>query len=157
VTIDLTGGMELSRDYFLTDKPEDPQFRESASFWVSDDAGRIGLPRVGIEAIAESWGKRDLQVNLGFPDGRAAIVRASGEGRSPVDADGVCRTFAAGGLEFRCVQPFKTLTMAYEGLALDTTAAALATGDSRGPKVPLRVDVEVTCAAPPWVSGDAQP
>ena len=83
----------------------------------------IGLPRIGIEAVAESWDKRDLQVNLGFPDGRTVVVRESGEGRSPVDADGVCRTFAAGGLEFRHVEPFKTLTMTYDGTALDTTAA----------------------------------
>src|SRR5579871_3400357 len=144
--------MELAKDYFLTARPADPQFRESASFWVSDDAGRIGLPRVGIEALAESWDRRDFQVNLGFPDGRAVIVRASGEGRSPVDADGVCRTFAAGGLVFRCVDPFKVLTMTYDGEAVDTTAADMAKG-LRGAKVDLHVEVEVTCAAPPWVSG----
>jgi hypothetical protein len=150
---DLTGGMDPASDYFLDKAPEDPTFRESASFWVSDDAGAIGLPRVGIEAVADSWDKRGMQVNLGFPDGRAVVVRDAGEGRSPVDDDGICRTFAAGGLEFRCVDPFKTHTMTYEGTALDTTAAALAEGDWRSPNVPLRVDVELTCAAPPWVSG----
>ena len=74
MAIDLSSGMEGSKDFFLTKRPDDPQFRESASFWVSDDQGVIGLPRVGIEAVAESWGKRDLQVNLGLPDGRAAVV-----------------------------------------------------------------------------------
>ncbi len=44
VTIDLSGGMNPSSDYFLEKRPDDPQFRESASFWVSDDAGAIGLP-----------------------------------------------------------------------------------------------------------------
>jgi hypothetical protein len=153
MAIDLTSGMEASKDFFLAKCPDDPQFRESASVWVSDDQGVIGLPRVGIEAVAESWGKRDLQVNLGLPDGRAAVVRGSGEGRSPVDDDGICRTFAAGGLEFHCVEPFKTLTMTYDGTALDTTAVALAKGDLSGSKVPLRVEVELTTAAPAWVSG----
>ncbi len=153
MAIDLAGGMSPSKDFFLAEKPEDPQFRESASFWVSDDKGVIGLPRVGIEAVSESWDNRGLQVNLGFPDGRTAIVRAAGEGRSPVDADGVCRTLAAGGLEFRCVDPFRTLTLSYDGDALDTTAAALAQGDYAGPQVPLHVEVELTCAVPPWVSG----
>src|SRR5579864_2439598 len=153
MAIDLTGGMDASSDHFLGERPEDPEFRESASMWVSDDQGVIGLPRVGIESLAASWDKRDLQVNLGFPDGRAVIVRESGEGRSPVDADGVCRTFAAGGLEFRCVEPFKSLVMTFDGSGLDTTADALANGDQRGAMVPLRVDVELTCAAPPWVSG----
>ncbi len=153
MAVDLSGGMDLARDYFLTARPEDPQFRESASMWISDDQGAIGLPRVGIEAVAESWDKRDLQVNLGFPDGRAVIVREPGEGRSPVDDDGITRTFGAGGLEFRCLEPFKTLTMSYDGTALDTTAAALATGDMSASRVPLHFEVEVTCAAPPWVSG----
>jgi hypothetical protein len=153
MAVDLAGGMDPSRDYFFTEKPEDPQFRESASFWVSDDKGLIGLPRVGIEAVSESWDQRGLQVNLGFPDGRTAIVRGLGEGRSPVDADGICRTFGAGGLEFRCVEPFKTLTFTFDGEALDTTAEKLAKNDFGGPQVPLQVDVELTCAAPPWVSG----
>jgi hypothetical protein len=153
MAIDLTGGMEASSDHFLGERPDDPHFRESASMWISDDAGVIGLPRVGIESVAESWDKRDLQVNLGFPDGRTVVVRESGEGRSPVDADGVCRTFAAGGLEFRHVEPFTTLTMTYDGTALDTTAAALARGDLDGPRIPLRVEVELSCAAPPWVPG----
>ena len=153
MAIDLAGGMSPSKDYFLSEQPEDPQFRESASFWVSDDKGLIGLPRVGIEAVSESWDNRGLQVNLGFPDGRTAIVRGNGKGRSPVDTDGVCRTLAAGGLEFGCVEPFRTLTLTYDGDALDTTAAALAKGDYAGPQVPLHVEVELTCAVPPWVSG----
>ena len=154
MAIDLSGGMDASSDYFLAARPEDPQFRESASMWISDDEGVIGLPRVGIEAVSEEWDQRGLQVNLGFPDGRAVIVRELGDGRSVVDDDGICRTFGAGGLEFRCVEPFKTLTMTYDGTAYDTTAAAMARGElARAPRIPLRVDVEVTCAAPPWVSG----
>ncbi len=52
---DLTSGMDASSDYFLAERPEDPQFRESASVWIFDDRGAIGLPRIGIEAVAESW------------------------------------------------------------------------------------------------------
>ena len=154
MTIDLTGGVDLSSDHFLAERPDDPQFRESASVWISDDTGVIGLPRIGIEAVAESWDNRGLQVNVAFPDGRAVVVREAGVGRSPVDDDGVCRTFAAGGLEFRHVDPFKVLTVAFEGTAIDTTAAALAHGEhGDAPHVPLKVEVELTIAAPPWVPG----
>jgi hypothetical protein len=90
---------------------------------------------------------------VGFPDGRTAIVLGSGEGRSPLDDDGTCRTFAAGGLVFSCVEPFRSFTMTYEGSALDTTAAALAQGDYNGPQEPLEIEVAFTCATPPWVSG----
>jgi hypothetical protein len=154
MAVDLTGGMDPSSDHFFPERPADPEFRESASAWVSDDAGLIGLPRMGIEAVADSWDLRNLQVNVGFPDGRAVIVRESGEGRSPVDPDGVCRTFAAGGLEFRCVEEFRVLTVTYEGTALDTTAAAMAKGEeATGTKVPLRLEVEVNPILPPWISG----
>src|SRR3954447_10438060 len=151
--IDLTGGMDVASDHFLAARPDDPQFRESASVWVFDDRGLIGLPRLGIEAVASSWDARGLQVNVGFPDGRAVVVRDLGDGRSPVDDDGICRTFAAGGLEFRCVEPFKTSTVTYDGMAFDSTATALALGAWDTPNVPLHVEVEVTCAAPPWRSG----
>jgi hypothetical protein len=154
MTIDVTGGMDPSKDYFLSERPEDPQFRESASFWISDDKGAIGMPRIGIEAVAEAWDDREIQLNLAFPDGRVGVVRgATGEGRSPVDDDGICRTFAAGGLVFGCVEPFKTLTLTYDGLALATTADALCKSDLSGSDLPLKIEVELTPAVPPYVSG----
>jgi hypothetical protein len=78
MAIDLTGGMDASKDEFFAKRPDDPDFRESASFWVSDDKGEIGLPRIGIEAVASEWDQRGLQLNLGFADGRALIVRGLG-------------------------------------------------------------------------------
>ena len=154
--IDLTGGMDPASDHFLARRPDDPQFRESASVWVFDDRGVIGLPRLGIEAVASSWDARGLQVNVGFPDGRAVIVRDLGDGRSPVDDDGVCRTFGAGGLDFEHTQPFRELAVRYRGDAFDTTAAALAKGEpdrQHATRVALTIDVELACAAPPWVPG----
>lgn len=157
MAVDLRGGMDPAKDYFLAERPQDSTFRESASVWVFDDRGAIGLPRVGIEAVAESWDKRGLQVNLGFPNGRTLVAGGSGAGSSPVDDDGVCRRLRAGGLEFRCLEPFSELAMSFDGTALDTSAAALAKGDFSGPQVPLRVSVELTCTVPPWVSGTMTP
>jgi hypothetical protein len=151
--IDLSGGMEPAKDHFLAERPDDPEFRESASFWIFDDRGEIGLPRIGIEAVASEWDKRGLQLNLGFADGRALIVRGLGEGRSPVDDDGVCRTFAAGALVFRHVEPFTTLTVNYEGPAIDTTFDAMVAGEIGDRHAQIAVDVELTCALPPWISG----
>ena len=153
MAIDLTGGMDPSKDHFLAERPDDPEFRESASFWISDDEGRLGFPRTGIEAIANKWDQRDLSLNLGFADGRALIVRDVGEGRSPVDDDGVCRTFAAGALVFRHDEPFKDLSLRYEGPALDTTFDAMVDGNPGSRKAQIRVEVQLTCALPPWISG----
>jgi hypothetical protein len=145
--------MDPSKDHFLAARPDDPDFRESASFWVSDDRGELGLPRIGIEAVASEWDKRGLQLNLGFADGRALIVRELGEGRSPVDDDGVCRTFAAGALVFRHPEPFRTLTVSYEGAATDTTFDAMVAGERSDRRTQISVELELTCALPPWVSG----
>jgi hypothetical protein len=153
MAIDLTGGMDPSEDHFFAEQPDDPEMRESASFWVSDDEGQIGLPRVGIEALAETWDKRDYQLNLGFADGRAVIVRGTGEGRSPIDDDGVCRTFQAGPLTFRHDKPFDTMTMTYEGTAADTTFDAMVAGEPARGDVQLQVEIEMKCALPPWISG----
>jgi hypothetical protein len=154
MTIDLTSGLDASREYMLVDKPSDPQLRESVSMWISDDRGAIGLPRVGIEALGERWDTHDLQVNLAFPDGRAVIVREPGAGLSPVDDDGVSRALRAGGLEFRCVEPFSKWTLSFEGKGLDTTAANLARGDLGDARpIDLQIHVETTMAAPPWVPG----
>jgi hypothetical protein len=152
--IDLTGGLDPGKDWFFAARPDDPQMRESASVWVSDDAGAIALPRLGIEAMADRWDARGVQVNVAFPDGRAVIVRDLGEGRSPVDTDGVCRTFAAGGLTFHCDEPFTRHTITYDGTAVDTTADVLALEPfPDAERVPLHVELVVEAAVPPWVSG----
>lgn len=153
----LDGGMALSRDYFFAAPPEDPETRESASIWICDSRGELGMPRIGIEAVARSWGERGFQVNVGFPDGRLVIALGRGEGRSPVDDDGICRTFGAGGLEFRCVAPFSRLDVRFEGTAIDTTPVKTAGGDFTGGQVPLSIEVAAEAAAPPWVSGTLTP
>jgi hypothetical protein len=152
--LDRTSDLDPARDFYFASCPDDPQMRESASVWVADDAGVIALPRLGVEAAAQSWDARGVQVNVGFPDGRAVIVRELGEGRSPVDADGICRTFCSGGLTFHCDEPFARHTITYDGDALDTTAAALALeAFPDADRVALRIEVVVTAALPPWVSG----
>ena len=154
---ELDGGLAQDRDYFFSSAPGDPDTRESASVWVCDDRGALGMPRIGIEAVAKSWDERGLQVNVGFPDGRVVVALGRAAGRSPVDDDGICRRFGAGGLEFRCVEPFSRTEVHFDGVALDTTAMQLAATDFSGPQVPLRLDVVVQAAAPPWVSGTLNP
>jgi len=147
------GGVAHTRDYFFAGVPTDPEVRESASVWVCDGHGALGMPRIGIEAVASSWEERGVQVNVGFPDGRMVVAWRRGEGSSPVDDDGMCRTFRAGSLEFRCVEPFSRTVVRFEGTALDTGGAQLAKADFTGVEVPLRIDLALEAAAPPWVSG----
>jgi hypothetical protein len=59
----------------------------------------------------------------------------------------------AGGLAFRCVEPFGTWVMTYEGKAVRTSSADLAAGRTDGPLVDVSFRVEATMAVPPWVQG----
>ena len=51
--IDLTGGIDRAREHMFADRPADQEMRDSVSFWVFDDNGRVGFPRVGVEAIRD--------------------------------------------------------------------------------------------------------
>jgi len=127
--VDLTSGLPITREFLLAERPSDPEFREGCSVWISDDRGAIGLPRVSVEAVANSWDRREVQVNIAFPSGRVIQVREPCEGVTPIDSDGVARVFKAGGLEFRCDAPFAEWTVTFVGRGLDTTALAQAADD----------------------------
>jgi hypothetical protein len=153
VAVDLTGGIDPVREQMFAERPDNPEMRDSVSFWVSDDRGEVGLPRVGIEAVAANWQAHGYQVNVAFPDGRVLRVRADGPSWPAEDADGRPTVIGAGGLGFRCVEPFRTWTMTYDGAAVHTSSFDLADGKKDGPLVDVRFEVEATMAVPPWVQG----
>jgi hypothetical protein len=157
MTIDLTGGIDPSREYILAERPEDPEMRDSVSFWVVDDRGEIGLPRIGIEAVGANWDAHDIQVNVAFPDGRVYRLRTNGPSLPTQGPDERASVLGAGGLVFRCVEPFDNWTMSYEGPAVQTSSADLAEGRKDGPSVDISFRVDAKMAVPPWVQGALQP
>jgi len=153
MTIDLTGGLHAVREHTFATRPDDPEMRDSASFWVMDDAGAVGLPRVGIEAFAANWEAHGIQVNVAFPDGRVFRVHEDGPSWSPTGDDGAPTVLGAGPLGFRCIEPFRTWTMSFDGTAVETSSEALMAGRTDGPRVPVSFEVEATMAVPPWIQG----
>ncbi|WP_319447844.1 MULTISPECIES: hypothetical protein [unclassified Mycobacterium] len=156
MTIDLTGDIDPSREYVFASRPEDPEMRDSVSFWTVDDSGEVGLPRIGIEAVAANWDNHDIQVNVAFPDGRVYRLRANGPSLPAEGPDGEPTVLGAGGLVFRCINPFDTWTMTYDGKAVQTSSADLVAGTKGGPLVDVSFNVEATMAVPPWVQGALQ-
>jgi hypothetical protein len=150
---DLTGGISAAREHMFAQRPENPQMRDSVSFWVFDDHGEVGLPRIGIEALSANWQSHDIQVNVAFPDGRAFRLRQTCPALPAAGPDGRPTVLGAGGLAFRCVEPFGTWTMTYDGPAVATTSADLAAGVKGGPAAAVSFHVEATMAVPPWVQG----
>jgi hypothetical protein len=156
MAVDLTGGIDPAREYMFAERPDNPEMRDSVSFWVFDDRGEIGLPRIGIEAVAANWEAHGLQVNVAFPDGR--VLRLREEAKSwPVEGpDGKPTVLGAGPLAFRCVGPFDVWTMTFDGQAVQTSSSDLVAGRKDGPLVDLRFEVEAKLAVPPWVQGTLQ-
>jgi hypothetical protein len=155
--VDLTGGIDPERELAFATRPEDPEMRDSASFWVFDEQGRVGLPRVGIEALASHWDAHQVQVNVAFPDGRAFRVRVDGTAWPVAGPDGRPTVIGAGPLGFACVHPFDTWTMTFDGQATQTSTEALASGADDGPLVDLAFSVEAKMAVPPWIQGEMLP
>ena len=127
--------------------------RDSVSFWVIDDRGAVGLPRIGIEAVAANWDAHDVQVNVAFPDGRVFRLRDNGASWPADGPDGRPTVLGAGGLGFRCIEPFDTWTMTFDGKAVQTSSQDLIEGRKDGPLVDVSFSVEATMAVPPWVQG----
>ena len=55
---DLTGGIHPTRDHVLGECPADPEVHDSVSFWVFDDRGEVGLPRIELAAQSFQHGQR---------------------------------------------------------------------------------------------------
>lgn len=153
MSIDLTGGIDPSREYLLARRPENPEMRDSVSFWTVDDGGRLGLPRVGVEAVGANWDNHETQINVAFGDGRVYRLRGGGPSCSPIGPAGKPTVLGAGGLAFECVAPFDTWTMSYTGPAVATSSADLVAGRTDGPLVDIGFYVEAKMVVPPWVQG----
>ena len=90
--IDLTGGIDPSREFTFATRPDDAEMRDSASFWVFDDDGRFGLPRIGIEAVAANWETHGVQVNVALGDGRVFRLRDEAPSAAVAGSDGRLET-----------------------------------------------------------------
>lgn len=147
------GGLAPHYDYMITEKPDDPAMRESASIWLYEENGEFGFPRVGIEAIAQVWDTHRYDANFAFADGRALYEgRMDGKSHSPIDENGAASILGSGGLQFRCIEPYRKWRVTYEGDPLDTTSRAMMTNTIDPDKrTPLRFDVELTMVTPCWV------
>lgn len=156
MTIHLTGGIDPAREYMFAERPDNPEMRDSVSFWVFDDRGEVGLPRIGIEAVGANWEAHGLQVNVAFSDGRVYRLREDGNSWPVGGPDGKPTVLGAGPLAFTCVEPFDVWTMTFDGKAVATSSANLAQGRKEGPLVDLRFEVEAKMSVPPWVQGALQ-
>jgi hypothetical protein len=157
MAIDLTGGLRDDREYVFATQPDDPEMRESVNTWIWDNGSDFGIPRMGVEAVADQWETHDVQVNMAFASGRVLNIFASGKVHDPLGADGRPRVLGAGPLAFELIEPFRHWRARLDGLAVETSVQAQiegwTPGMSSGELVPVELDVEIRSAVPPWESG----
>jgi hypothetical protein len=127
--------------------------RDSVSFWVFDDQGIVGLPRIGIEAVGANWGNHGVQANVVLDGARVLRLRTDAPAASPIDANGEPTILGAGPLLCQLIEPFKRWRMTFDGEMVRTTTADLVAGSTAGEPVPVRFEVDMTMAVPPWEQG----
>ena len=153
--IDLTGGLSDELEFVFAEQPEDPEMRESVNSWIWDDRVEFGLPRIGVEAVADQWDTHDVQVNLAFADGRVFNIFGPHPVHDAQGSDGKPRVLGAGPLSFEHVAPNGFLRMHVQGEANATSVEAEMGGVFRGQGelTPIELEVEIRPAVPPWMNG----
>jgi hypothetical protein len=150
----MAGGLPLAADYVLADVPRVAEYREAANIWLQDDQGRFALPRFGVECITESWQRRAVQANIGFPDGRVMVESAEADALAAEDDEGRPVVFGAGGLTFRCIEPFARWTMSYQGRVTPTTVVdQIADRVSARDPIDVSIEADLSMAVPAWIRG----
>jgi hypothetical protein len=154
VEIDLTGGYDPAFDWPLQGKPENPEMRESVSFWISDSEGRFGFPRMCIEAVADTWDNRGVEANIAFPDGRV-LIGSNGYAPNPAKSvDGKIVELNAGPLSFEMLEPLKRWRMTFDGPTYESNVERSVAGQTGGPSRHVTIRVDTTAAAPAWSPGE---
>lgn len=153
--IDLTGGLAEDREFVFPAQPADPEMRQSVNAWIWDAGAEVGMPRIGVEAVADQWDTHDVQVNIATGDGRVLNVFAAGAVHEPLGPDGRPRTLGAGPLSFELVEPYRHWRMRLEGLAVESRVEDQIAGKhpSGEPTVPVELEIELRSAVPPWENG----
>jgi hypothetical protein len=135
MTMDLTGGYDEALERVWPAQPSNPELRESVNAWIWDDTVTIGLPRCGVEAVADQWETHDIQINVACIDGRVFSAVEPGAVHDPLGADGQVRILGAGSLSFELVEPFAHWRMRMNGALLPEAKRVLDTqeeGDLMG-------------------------
>jgi hypothetical protein len=159
VAVDLTGGLSDDLEFVFAEQPSDPEMRESVNAWIWDDGVEFGLPRIGVEAVADQWDTHDIQINVAFPDGRVFNIFGPGPIHDPLGSDGKPRILGAGPLSFELIEPFGHLRMRVQGEATSMTVEEQMSGGARGQgtSTPIEIEVDLRPAAPAWMNGALRP
>lgn len=149
------GDLPTRLEYFQPDRPDNPEVRDSATFWVMDQSGALALPRVTLDAISNRWNHPNLQLNLVLADGRCASLWTGEPGNIHMDPQGRAVARSVGPLRFQCHEPFQHWSMSFNG-AVTLLPANPKRSDAvplPSKPTPLAFSFEARMCVPPWLMG----
>jgi hypothetical protein len=129
-----------------------PAWSENIFFFPFDYEKQIGI----FSHLGRSFQDPHLwreYVHVLLPGGRALLTKSFG--RRPDESETVT---GGNGLRYEVVEPFRRWHLSFDGVARDTTRAALMTGANRdGRGVHLQFDLEAEFLCAPWSAATATP
>lgn len=152
MAVDLAGGLDPRFEHFLTDRPDDPDVRDSATLWIMDDQGQLAFPRVTLDAIGAHWDRPWVQLNMVL-GGDTFRVWDELPGSSGGKIGELSARRGAGGLVFECQEPFRRWSMAFDGAAQQSTTLLQMAGSKSGRDAALSFRFDAEMAAAPWLMG----
>lgn len=159
IAADLSGGIPVEREYVLVDRPA-AGVRDAVNVWIEEENGAFAL-RLGVEAVAEQWDRHELWLDVAFPDGRLYQRRIAADTLPAIGPEGLPTIRGTGPMTFRCVEPFRLWTAAFEGEADALTTQTLIDtpipDESQFLQADIGIDVAMTMAAVPWIPGSLLP
>lgn len=154
MAFDLTGGIDIQREYICETCPQTPGTRDAVNVWLENLDGAFAM-RIGIEALAPQWDAHELWLDIAFADGRVLQARQFGKTHPAIGPEGLPTVRGAGPVRFHCVEPFRTWTVAFSGHAEEITTANLLEQNLPAKPAATEVDfdIQMNMAAPPWMPG----
>lgn len=149
----LSAGLDPDFEFFMPDRPSNPEMRDSATLWIMDETGELAFPRVTFDAIGGDWEHPWVQLNFVDRDGQTLRLWSQEPGSSERDTLGRPAIRTAGPLRFECVEPFRRWVIEFNGQAFRSTTSAQMHGAPDGAPVDLAFRFEADMAAPPWLMG----
>jgi hypothetical protein len=154
MTMDLSGGLPVEREYFYAEQPG-PEVRDAANVWLEEENGDFAM-RIGIEGLAELWDNHELWLDIAYPDGRVLSSRDRCKSHPAIGPEGKPTILGTGPLEFRCIEPFKLWTIKFSDYPVSEVSAQQLIDDVYPEPMPKRqvsFEIEMRPAVPPLVSG----
>ncbi len=158
MAIDLTGGLPIEREYVFAERPG-PEVRDAANIWLEEENGEFAM-RIGIEGLAEEWGRHEIWLDIAYPDGRVLSARERGSSHSPIGPEGKPTILGSGPLRLRCIEPFKHWSISFEEHPVREITTQQLIDDSYPDHPPVRrvaFEIDMLPAVPPLVSGTLSP